>query len=182
MGGGAMFTIHRTRLLVILAVLLLALMGSCAYFAHVARDGSQPGDPAPDTDVSGHGDTDAQAGPADGDSPKTPLPAAPSAARLGVDVGSVKLLYPGLVRGVPLTIDNPFGFGIDVHTIKVSSHGTSSCPAEFLDLRTYDLLGPRIDAASSARTATRIALTQNAPEACQRERFSIRVTVTAGRS
>ncbi len=177
-----MFTIHRTRRLVTLAALLLALMGSCAYFAHVTGDGSKPGEPATDTDVSGQGEAGVEAGPTATATPTPPAPVAPKPSSLGVDVGPVKLLYPGLARDVPLTIDNPFGFGIDVHTIKVTSHGTSSCPAEFLRLRTYDVHGPKIAAESSAPTTTRIALTEDAPDACQGERFSIRVTVTAGRA
>lgn len=138
---------HRTRRLLMLAALLLALMGSCIYFGDVRSTETAPAGPVPD-----------------------------------IDIGPVKLLYPGLAREVPLTIDNPFGFGIDVHTIKVSSGGTSACPAAFLDLGTYDVDGPQIDARSSASAMTTIGLTDNAPETCKGEQFSIRVTVTVGRS
>ncbi len=180
MGGGALIISHRTQRLVILAALLLVLMVSCSHFAYVLGDGPNRVPEAPDADLTGHGD--AEAGVGFGPADATPSVSEPGPSNVGVDVGPVELLFPGFVKDVPLTIHNPFGFGIDVQSIRVTSAGTSSCPAEFLQLRTYDVSGPAIDAHSQAPATTRIGLADNAPDSCQGERFSVRVTVMASRS
>jgi len=104
----------------------------------------------------------------------------------GVTVGQTPLLYPSLVRQVPVTYSNPNSFDIEVATYRVSVSVPSSkatvCPASSLQVPSGTVtLNPRPTAPKKATVSTTIPvkLPATAPEGCQGVTFTITVNATA---
>jgi hypothetical protein len=104
----------------------------------------------------------------------------------GVTVGQSPLLYPGVLRSLPVTFTNPNNFDIYVTTYRVSVSVPASkavaCPASSLQVPSGTVtLSPRLTSPRNASVTTTVPvkLGPNAPEGCQQVPFSITVNATA---
>ncbi|MEV6347791.1 hypothetical protein [Actinoplanes sp. NPDC051851] len=92
-------------------------------------------------------------------------------------------LYPGAVRQMRITVDNPFGFGLQVQdlTAEVSSSDRQGCPAnsQNLEVRRYDGVLP-VTIAASGRTeldgSIPVAMPVGATEKCAGARFTLSIS------
>lgn len=104
----------------------------------------------------------------------------------GVQVGQAPLLYPDVVRNLPVTFVNPNNFPIDVKTyrvtVSVAAANATACPASNLQVPVGTVsLSPGLTIAKNASTSTTvpIKLSATAPEGCQRVTFTITVNASA---
>lgn len=108
------------------------------------------------------------------------------AKTFGVTVGQTPLLYPSLVRQLPVTYSNPNSFDISITTYHVSvsvpSSQATACPASSLQVPSGTItLSPALTAPKKGSVATTIPikLPADAPEGCQGVTFSITVNASA---
>lgn len=106
----------------------------------------------------------------------------------GVTVGQAPLLYPGLVRSLPVTFSNPNNFDILVTSYRVSvsvpATKVTTCPASNLQVPAGTItLSPRLTAPKnrSVTMLVPIKLSAGAPEACQQVSFTITLNASAAK-
>jgi hypothetical protein len=89
--------------------------------------------------------------------------------------GDTAGLYPGKTVQLPLTLANPNSEDIRVRTIAVSVAGASDSSCSIVNLRTSSYAGPGfVVAAGASRTIfLPIAMSREAPDACQDVTFTL---------
>jgi hypothetical protein len=101
----------------------------------------------------------------------------------GVSVGSTGLLYPSVVRDLPVTFSNPNSFAIKVTSYSVSVAVPSSatgCPASSLQVPAGPVaVNLEMAKKGQANTTIPVKLGADAPEGCQDVPFSITVNASA---
>lgn len=104
----------------------------------------------------------------------------PGNHRLGVTVGGLRGLYPGLADRLPVTYTNPNPFPVSVTKVLVDSPGTRACGRQYFVTGTYPQAAPvRIPGRSSVSTTVPFGMTSSAPNACQGVAVRVDVTATA---
>lgn len=105
--------------------------------------------------------------------------------RFGVTVGQTPLLYPGVVRSLPVTFTNPNNFDIYITSYRVSVSvpvsNATACPASSLQVPTGTVTpNPRLTVVKngSVITTVPIKLSADAPEGCQQVTFAITVNAS----
>jgi hypothetical protein len=102
----------------------------------------------------------------------------------GVSVGSTGLLYPSVVRNLPVTFSNPNSFDIKVTSYRVSvavpASSATGCPASSLNVPPGTVaVDVPMAKKGTASMSFPVSLGADAPEGCQNVPFSITVNASA---